>query len=134
MTKSAYRKGAIPYSFVALPFAVLRSTEWQKLPSSAKVLAIDLASQYTGKNNGRLCVSFVAMQKCGWASKSTLIKAKRALLECSFVICTRKGHPPRTAEWMAFTWWHLHYEKSMDVEPRKFPYLDFGQTEQSKIR
>jgi hypothetical protein len=126
MAKRDHTKGSLPFEFAALPKAVIRSLEWQSLPHSAKGLAIDLMGQYTGKNNGRLCPSFVVMEQCGWKSKRTLIDARRALLECSFVVLTRKGHAPRTADWIAFTWWPLNHEKSMDVDPRYFPYLNFA--------
>ncbi|WP_292934531.1 hypothetical protein [Noviherbaspirillum sp.] len=125
MAKSDHKKGALPYQFAALPMDVIRSGTWQALPHSARALAIDLMSQYTGKNNGRLCPAFVVMERYGWASKRTLIDAKRALIECPFVVLTRKGHPPRTSEWLAFTWWRLDYEKSMDIDPKAFPYLNF---------
>jgi hypothetical protein len=125
MAKREHTKGSLPFEFVALPKAVIRSIEWQSLPHSAMRLAIDLMGQYTGTNNGRLCPAFVAMEKCGWKSKRTLIDAKRALLGASFVVLTRTGHPPRTAEWIAFTWWKLDYEPSMEVNPKHFPYLNF---------
>jgi hypothetical protein len=129
MAKRNYDKGVLPFNFAAIPLDVIRSPEWQALPHSARALAIDLAAQYTGKNNGRLCPAFTVMERCGWTSKRTLIDAKRALLECPFVMLTRKGHPPRTAEWIAFTWWKLNYEQSMDIDPKKFPYLSFGNLE-----
>jgi hypothetical protein len=125
MAARDYKKGAIKFQFVALPMQVIRSDEWQALSRSAKALAIDLMGQYSGRNNGRLSPSFVVMERCGWTSKATLIAAKRALLDCSFVMLARKGHPPRTAEWVAFTWWELNYEKSMDIDPKRFPYLNF---------
>lgn len=122
---SKYKKGQLPYEFVALPKVILQSPEWQALPPNAIRLALDLAAQYTGKNNGRLCPAYVAMQRQGWKSETTLIKAKRELLACSFVVHTRQGKKPRTADWIAFTWWKLDWEKSMDIEPRGFPYLNF---------
>jgi hypothetical protein len=125
MSKTDHRKGMLPFPFVAIPVEIIRSAEWQSLPHSARALAIDLMSQYTGKNNGRLCPAFTVMARCGWTSKDTLANAKRALLACSFVVCTRKGHPPRTAEWIGFTWWKLDYDKSMDIDPKRFPYLSF---------
>jgi hypothetical protein len=125
MAKRDHQKGSIPYQFAAMPMDVIRSPEWQALPHSARSLAIDLMAQYTGKNNGRLCPAFTVMERCGWTSKTTLIAAKRALLEAQFVVLTRKGHPPRTAEWIAFTWWQLNYEPSMDIDPKRFPYLSF---------
>lgn len=125
MAKSDHKKGKIPYPFAAFPKDVIQSHEWQALPHSARALAIDLMAQYTGKNNGRLCPAFTVMERCGWTSKTTLIAAKRVLLETSFAVLTRKGHPPRTAEWIGFTWWELDYERSMDVDPKRFPYLNF---------
>lgn len=125
MAKRDHQKGSLPFQFVALPKDVIQSPEWQALPHSSRALAIDLMAQYTGKNNGRLCPAFAVMERCGWSSKTTLINAKRALLESPFVLLTRKGHPPRTAEWIAFTWWRLDYEPSMDVDPKRYPYLGF---------
>lgn len=126
MAKGKFRGGALPFQFAALPIDVIRSEVWKALPASAKALAIDLMAQYTGRNNGRLCPSFDVMQRdYGWVSKQTLANAKRALLNCSFVVLTRKGHAPRTAEWLGFTWWKLDFHPSMDIDPRKFPYLNF---------
>lgn len=129
MAKRDHKKGALPFQFAALPMDVIRSEEWQALPHSARALAIDLMGQYTGKNNGRLCPSFSVLEACGWTSRTTLVTAKRALLESSFVVLTRKGHPPRTAEWIGFTWWKLDYEPTMDVDPRAFPYMNFVKVE-----
>lgn len=125
MAKRDYERGGIPYAFVAIPKEVLSMPEYQSLPASSKALLLDLANQYTGKNNGRLTPSMQAMDRCGWASKGTLQRAKAALLEAPFVVLTRKGHPPRTTEWIAFTWWKCDYEKTMDIDPKSFPYLNF---------
>lgn len=125
MAKTDFRKGQLPFQFVPLPKDVLASPEYQGLPTSAKALMLDLMGQYTGKNNGRLCTAFEAMKRCGWTAPNTLTRAKRALLECPFAMLTRKGHPPRTAEWVGFTWWKLDWHESMDIGPRGFPYLNF---------
>ncbi|MFL9670463.1 hypothetical protein WIX39_026270 [Variovorax sp. AB1(2024)] len=126
---SKYKKGQISYDFAAVPSLVLRSAEWNSLPPNAQKLAFNLMAQYTGKNNGRLCPAFEAVKDFGcpgnWKSETTLIAAKRALLEASFVVHTRQGHAPRTSDWIGFTWWRLDWEKSMDIEPRGFPYLNF---------
>lgn len=125
MATSKYKKGQLPYEFVAMPKAIVLSSEWQGMAPSAMRLALDLMAQYTGKNNGRLCPAFIVMQRQGWRSETTLIKAKRALLEASFVVHTRQGKKPHTADWIGFTWWKLDWEKSMDIDPRGFPYLNF---------
>lgn len=122
---SKYKKGQLPYEFVAVPKDVLLSPEWQGLAPSAMRLAFDLMAQYTGKNNGRLCAAWEALRKQGWRSPTTLVKAKRELLACSFAIHTRQGHAPHTSDWVGFTWWKLDWERSMDIEPRGFPYLNF---------
>lgn len=125
MAKTDYRKGAVPFAFVALPKDVLRSTEFGSMQPSAKALMLDLAAQYTGKNNGRLCPGFEVMKRSGWTSKHTVLRAKEALLDSTFAICTRKGHPPRTTDWIGFTWWKLDWDQSMDVSALGWPYLNF---------
>lgn len=125
MAKRDYQKGALPFKFVAIPVPVLESPEYRALPDAARALLVDLLMQYTGKNNGRLCVSFIAMQQYGWNSKSKLERAKAALLQAPFVLTTRKGKPPSTSEWLGVTWFRLDYEKSMEVNPRAWPYLNF---------
>lgn len=135
MARNEHRKGALPYQFVPIPKLILASSEWQALSCSARVLALDLMGQYTGKNNGRLTPSYEVMRRCGWTSRSKLLRAKQALLKCSFAIRTRTGHPPSTAEWIAFTWWKLNYDDSMDpaIDPRDFPYLNFLSVESARI-
>jgi hypothetical protein len=54
MARNDYRKGALPFTFVPIPKLILDSLEWHNLPPNAIKLALDLAAQYTGKNNGRL--------------------------------------------------------------------------------
>ena len=125
MAKSDFRRGAIPYLFLPMPKDILLSTEYQSLPFSSKALMLDLMGQFTGNNNGRLCPSFEVMRRSGWTAPNTLMRAKVALLECSFAVLTRKGHAPRTAEWIGFTWWKLNWLESMDIAPRDFPYLNF---------
>ena len=125
MSKRDYTKGGYSFPFTIIPKDVITSPSWRALPHSARALAVDLMAQYTGKNNGRLCPAWSVMQLHGWKSKETLDRAKRALVECPYVVKTREGHPPRTAEWIAFTWWTLDFDRSMDVDPKRFPYLNF---------
>lgn len=125
MGKRDHERGSLPFQFQPIPKDVLAMTVFHDLPSNAKALMLDLIAQYTGKNNGRLCPSYEAMRRCGWRSKGTVHRAKEALLAAPFVVLTRKGHPPRTTDWIGFTWWKLDFERSMDIDPRAFPYLNF---------
>lgn len=132
-TANKRKNKEISYPFVALPKAVLQGTEYQSLPFSAKALLLELASQYTGGNNGRLTPAHSVLKKNGWSSNNTVLSAKKALLNCSFAVQTRKGHPPRTCEWIAFTWWKLDWKKDMDIQPKEFPYLNFLTIQSHKI-
>ncbi|CAN1519118.1 hypothetical protein MCERE10_01811 [Burkholderiaceae bacterium] len=115
----------LPFDFLIIPKEILEGAEYQQLPHSSIVLMFYVMYQFKGKNNGRLTPSLAALEKMGWTSKSTLLRAKKALLETSFVVMTRRGHPPRTCEWWGFTWWKLDWVDSMDIQPRDFPYLNF---------
>lgn len=125
MATRDYKKGAIPYLFVGIPFAVLRHPEYVTLSAAAKALLLDLCEQYSGGNNGRLTPSWKVMKRRGWPGQHKLIRAKRELLGASFCILTRKGKPPQTAEWVGFTWWKIDYQRTMEVDPRHWPYLNF---------
>lgn len=133
MARNDHRKGKLPFKFIAIPRLILDSHEWHKLPPNAIKLALDLAAQYTGKNNGRLTPAWEAMQRRGWVSKGTLNRAKSALLEASFVVLTRKGHAPSTAEWIGLTWWKLDHHLSMDIGPKGLPYLNFAPVQLARI-
>jgi hypothetical protein len=133
MAKRDYRRGELPYSFIAIPKEVLNGEDWQRLSHSARVLALDLCSQYSGKANGRLSAAFTLMQTKGWVSKGTLSRAKQDLLTAKWVVRTRKGHAPHTAEWFAFTWWTLDYHPSMDIDPKCFPKYNFMSIESKRI-
>lgn len=132
MAKSDYKKGQIDYAFIAFPLAVLRHLEYMALGDAAKALLLDLCEQYTGGNNGRLTPSWYALQRRGW-HRHKLIRAKRELLSTSFCIMTRKGKPPQTAEWVGFTWWKINYDKTMEIDPKAWPYLNFMTVDQAKI-
>lgn len=133
MARRDHRKGALPFRFVAIPVTVLESSAYRALPSAARALLVDLLMQYTGRNNGRLSASFIAMQRYGWNSKSKLERAKAALLQAPFVLVTRKGRPPSTSEWLGVTWAALNFDKSMDVDPRSWPLMNFQTLEAGAI-
>lgn len=125
MGKRSHAKGSISYQFIAVPKLLIASLEWQRLSFRGRALALDLMGQYSGKNNGRLCPSFEVMRRAGWTSKDQLVKAKRELLSTRFCIQTRMGHPPRTSEWLGFTWWRLDWHESMDISATGWPLGDF---------
>lgn len=91
-------------SFVALPWAVLDSQNYQILSANARSLLIELARQYTSMNNGRLLLSRRYLSKRGWKSSDMITKGKKELLDGGFIHETVKGHRPNKASWYAITW------------------------------
>lgn len=78
--------------FVALPFALVRSSEFAALTSHGVKLLIDLLAQYNLRNNGDLSMSFEkTMRPRGWKSKDTLNKARQELVEAGLILLTRQG-------------------------------------------
>lgn len=77
--------------FVSIRAEVLLSQAWARTSSSGIRLIMDLAAQYRGNNNGDLCAALSTMEKCGWKSIHTLLKARKELEERRWVIVTRRG-------------------------------------------
>lgn len=111
-----------PGRFIMLPLPVLESAAYRSLGFSARALMLDIASQYMGKNNGKLLAGWTFMQTRGWRSNRTLIDAKRELLESgALVVETRMGKFPSTSAWFACTWWPLDWCDEMEIAVRDFP-------------
>lgn len=115
--KGGGRDGA---RFAALPFVLLDSPAYIALSFSARALLVDMARQYYGSNNGRLVICDRAMTPRGWASSTTIHKAKRELLEAGFLCETRKGQKPNKASWFALTWQTLDWDHEMDIQRAGF--------------
>ncbi len=78
-------------SFVAVPHAILRHSNYASLKSRAVKLLFDLYGQYNGTNNGDFSAAFTIMKKLGWTSKDQLFKAKEELLQNGWIVVTRQG-------------------------------------------
>jgi hypothetical protein len=85
------KEGREPGQFCALPYVVIRSTEFALLSAAAVKLFMDLLAQFNGANNGDLSAAWALMSKREWKSRDTLGKALMDLLEAGFVIRTRQG-------------------------------------------
>ena len=90
--------------FIALPLSVLDSVNYQQLSANARSLLLEVARQYTSKNNGRLLLSRAYLIKRGWSSNDMIFKGKKELLDGGFIYETVKGHRPNKASWFAITW------------------------------
>ena len=88
MTK---RKKGRSAKFVRLFHRLLDDPQYIALSHPAKTLLVDVAMQYSGKNNGDLAVTLSMMKKRGWRSNSTLRRALKELVEAEWLTMTRQG-------------------------------------------
>ena len=102
-------------SFVALPWTVLDSQNYQILSANARSLLIELARQYTSMNNGRLLLSRKYLSERGWKSSDMIAKGKKELLDGGFIHETAKGHRPNKASWYAITWQAIDHIPGYDA-------------------
>jgi len=90
--------------FIALPWSVLDSANYQRLSANARSLLLEVARQHNSTNNGRLLLSRTYLKKRGWNSSDMISKGKKELLDGGFIYETVKGHRPNKASWYAITW------------------------------
>lgn len=133
----AHRKGDLSHlgQFMSLPYTMLDSPDYLGLSSSAKRLLVDVARQYSGKNNGSLSPSWELMKDRGWVSSGTLDSAKKEIRATRLITVTRKGTRGQNgkAELWALAWFSLDWHKGMDIEPRGHDYLGYLDLKASKV-
>ncbi|WP_303289565.1 hypothetical protein [Marinobacter sp. SS5-14b] len=107
--------------FLSIPKPVLNSEAYLSLGGWQVKLLVDIASQFTGKNNGDLTAAWTLMKQRGWNSPGTLNKALKDLLEAGLIEETRSGGRHRCALY-AVTWRGIDECKGkLDVNPKVAP-------------
>ncbi len=102
--RSKYQISRDGSGFVALPYTVIDSPNFQKLSANAKALLLEVARQWRPDNNGRLLLSKAYLLPRGWKSSDMISKGKKELLKNGFIYETVMGHRPNKASWYAVTW------------------------------
>ena len=102
--RSKYQTSRDAGNFLALPYVVLDSPNFQKLSANAKAMLLEVGRQLGKDNNGRLLLSKAYLLPRGWKSSDMISKGKKELLECGFIYETVMGHRPNKASWYAVTW------------------------------
>ena len=92
--------------FVMFPCHVLDHENFRTLSPRATKLAIDIAAQYRGHNNGDLCAPLSLMRRRGWNSSDQLHKAKNELIERDVILVARQGGCNK-ANLYALTWFPI---------------------------
>ena len=120
--------------FVALPHRVLKHENFVRLSPSAVKLLVDLASQYTGNNNGDLCATYSLMQTRGWKSKETLQNARNELIHYGIIMLTRQGGRNMPSLY-ALTWFSVDECKGkLDFPETRKPPGDWRQPREKWVR
>lgn len=76
--------------FGMVPLTVLDSPAYAKLSWLARALLLEIAGQYTGRNNGDLTAAYAVHKTRGWARRS-LQRATDELEKGGFIVRTRQG-------------------------------------------
>jgi hypothetical protein len=120
--------------FVALPWAVLDSKNFQNLSHAAKSLLLEFARQYGDGFNGRLLCSMRYLKARGFHSSDVVTRAKRELIDAGFIFETVMGHRPNKASWYAVTWYPLSKIPGYDAGAEKlFVRSAYSKDESLKI-
>jgi len=115
-------------SYAGIPRIVMESDDYKSLSGSAAKLLNELSYQYRGKNhnNGDLTVAFAVLKNRGWKSRTTIEKARDALLAANLIACTRQGqftNPGGYCSLFALVWAQIDDcpGKGLSVGPTRKP-------------
>jgi hypothetical protein len=112
--------------FVALPHHCLNHENYIRMSHKAKVLFVDVATQYNGSNNGDLCIAYSIMKKQGWKSKQTLFLAMDELKHYGWVVRTRIGGLNKNPNLYAITFHSIdECNGKLDIKATKIPSGDW---------
>jgi hypothetical protein len=119
--KSA-KSGKLGFRFTALPHMLIHSAEYRALGFAARALLIDMAAQYTRRNNGKLVCCMKYLKPLGWVSNDTIFRALKELKTSGLLIQTRQGMMPPMSQpaWFALGWLGLDVTDGLDIDPKKY--------------
>lgn len=126
-TKRKRNKGR----FAGIPVLVMDSEDYLSLNFSSRALLLELARQYTGSNNGKLCATFSQLKPRGWKSEDTLRRCLKELIAANLLMITKRGmygRGKREPNFYALTWQPIDdiVGFKMDVKPTVTPIRKFS--------
>lgn len=112
--------------FAGLPVSLMETQDYIALKHSSRALLYELARQYMGNNNGKLCATFSQLRKRGWGSEDTLRRCIKELMAGNFIVLTKRGMygtGKREPNYYALTWQPIDEIPGfvMDVKPTVTP-------------
>ena len=137
MAKAKNKYKDLPGGFAGIPRIVMDSPDFQSLTGGGVKLLLELARQYTGKNNGDLTTAYSILKDRGFKSKDTITRAKDELLRLNLIVCTRSGmftNPGGRCALYALTWQPVDdcSGKQLEISPTRTPSRKFS-LERNKI-
>ena len=117
--------------FAGIPHVVMDSASYKQLGGSAVKLLIELARQFNGHNNGDLTTAYSVLKHRGFASGTTIKKAKDELLDAALILETRTGvftNPGGRCALYALTWRAIDDcpNKNLEVKSTMTPPRQFN--------
>jgi len=117
--------------FAGIPHKVMEHPDYYNLSGNAIKLLVELAKQYNGKNNGKLCAVFSQLKMRGWNSQGTLDRAKKELLKTNLIAITKIntfGQNGKSPMYFALTWNNIDEINGfeMDVKATTKPIRQFS--------
>lgn len=125
MGRDKRRSNQIGTKFVAVPNHVIESPGFSRLEHASVRILLLIATQYTGRNNGKLVACRKFTEKYGIKSNNTLSRAVADLQINGLIFCTRKGARPNKASWYMLTWRPLDLTNDMDVKQSDVPHSPY---------
>lgn len=77
--------------FAGVPNYAMDTPAYLSLRANSKVLLLELAKQYNGKNNGNLSITHSLLKLRGFKSKPTMYKARDELYQKGFIVINCYG-------------------------------------------
>lgn len=77
--------------FALIPSEVIHSDNWARASKPCRALIVDVASQYSGYNNGDLTASITVLRPLGWTSPGTIKELLREADYYGLLVLTRQG-------------------------------------------
>lgn len=91
--------------FAGVPHAVMENRSYIGLSYSARALLFEIAKQYNGHNNGKLCAIPEQMIPRGFKSPNTVYKVAKELVEAELLVVSKMGlKGSRAPHFYAITW------------------------------
>jgi hypothetical protein len=105
-----------PERFVMLRYSLLDSSAWKSLSAIERMLYVDIASKFNGRNNGRISYSIREGAKALRIGHHTACRALKLLQRLGLLVRTKHGHfDPGTGQAKDSEWYLPEYGNASEA-------------------